>query len=339
MTDLLNGQFFGGCPRDLINLISVLVKAQLNDALQSEVLRRVVELSLHLRLRSKKTMTRMITMMRMIITVVRMVTMMRMIILMMEMWKYDCLVNYSLILRSQPALLQVSMRAHTWMHANCATQAYVWQHIHTHIHSLVHTAQREKLYTYFTDLLACMHVVCMCIHAHKHVYVCTHTQTHTHSYTLASLHAHAPPHPPPTLPHTHTHAHTDTHTHDTHRHAHADTHTQINEHTHKHHTHTHAHTYTHTHSHTCIHTHTHKYTHLCTYRHHTHTHTLTCMHAQTHTCTRAHTHLYLIPVARPHCPVLQVIDQWHGAFELIHTCLAGLHDLPVLVLNKNEWNQ
>ena len=84
MTDLLNGQFFGGCPRDLINLISVLVKAQLNDALQGEVFRLVVKLSLHLRLHSKKTMTSMITMMRMIT-------------LMMEIWKYDCLVNYSLI--------------------------------------------------------------------------------------------------------------------------------------------------------------------------------------------------------------------------------------------------
>ena len=45
-----------------------------------------------------------------------------------------------------------------------------------------------------------------------------------------------------------------------------------------------------------------------------------------------HLRLDLCPVPVPHGWVLQVLDQRHGAFELLNARLDGVTDLPALVL-------
>lgn len=45
-----------------------------------------------------------------------------------------------------------------------------------------------------------------------------------------------------------------------------------------------------------------------------------------------HLRLDLCPVPVPHGRVLQVLDQRHGAFELLNARLDGVTDLPVFVL-------
>lgn len=46
--------------------------------------------------------------------------------------------------------------------------------------------------------------------------------------------------------------------------------------------------------------------------------------------------LDLCPVPVPHGGVLQVLDQGHGAFELLNTRLDGVTDLPVFVLKTES---